>query len=404
MVVAMESAKRVLFVEDDVLIARIYCPMLQKAGFEVLVAEDGLIAMKQLKDFKPDLVVLDLMIPKLNGLDVLKFIRQDGQLRSIPVIVFSNGFLQNLWEDSAALGVQEMVLKSAATPAVLIATIRRILSAPVSVPEANPEAGSIERTAEARTRRTDSVSGFRQRIRRDFFEQIPAITRGLHRACGEFLDAPKGSGQLLGLEDLQRKVGFLTHMTGMAGCYRIAQLSSAFEALLFELHHDLSLLSTSARRTIAATVGLLADGLARSTEPDEQCLSPTSVLVVEDDAVSSRALLLTLTRANLKATALPDPCKALERLRENQFDIVLLDINLPGMTGIALCEEMRKLARHAQTPVIFMTSYAEFEPRARSILKGGDDLIAKPIMPVELTVKVVAQLLKHRLQIVPSPA
>ena len=63
---------------------------------------------------------------------------------------------------------------------------------------------------------------------------------------------------------------------------------------------------------------------------------------------------------------------------------------------------MRKLPRHAKTPVIFVTSYAEFEPQARAILNGGDDLISKPIMPVELTVKIIAHLMKRRLETLPT--
>ena len=93
-----------------------------------------------------------------------------------------------------------------------------------------------------------------------------------------------------------------------------------------------------------------------------------------------------------------DPFKALEKLRQSAYDAVLLDINLPGMSGIALCEEMRKLPQHESTPAIFVTGYSEFEPRARAIFKAGDDLISKPIMPVELTVKVIAHLLRRRLQ------
>jgi CheY-like chemotaxis protein len=398
--IPVENPKRILFVEDDVLIARIYRPRLEAAGFKVTVAEDGLAAMKLLPEFKADLVVLDLIMPKLNGEDVLRFIRGNAELKSTPVVVFSNGFLQKQWEQTAALGVQAMMLKSAATPLKLIETISKVLT--------DPAAASPDRTApppEPAARKPEPVrepagtSGFRDRVRRDFFEQIPAICKSLDRACRDFLDAPQGSPQLLRLDELQRKAGFLTHMMGMAGGYRIAQLSSAFEALLYELKFNPASFTSSVRHTIASTVALLVAALAHASQPDEQCLSPTEVLVVDDDLVSSRSLALTLTRANLNPTTVPDPFKALEKLRRNAYDIALLDINLPGMTGITLCEEMRKLPLHGKTPVIFVTSYSEFEPCARAILKQGDDLIGKPIVPVELTVKIIAQLLKNRMKI-----
>jgi CheY-like chemotaxis protein len=130
----METGKRILFVEDDVLISRIYGSKLKEAGYEVAMAGDGLVAMKLLQETLPDLVVLDLIIPKLSGVDVLKLIRSRPELKHTRVVVFSNGFLQNLWEETAALGVQEMVLKSRSTPPQLLETISRVLKRPVTAP------------------------------------------------------------------------------------------------------------------------------------------------------------------------------------------------------------------------------------------------------------------------------
>jgi two-component system sensor histidine kinase BarA len=112
--------------------------------------------------------------------------------------------------------------------------------------------------------------------------------------------------------------------------------------------------------------------------------------------VSNRALVFALGRVNLQATSLTDPVKALENLRQKSYDAVLLDLNLPGMDGIALREQMRQLPLHGQTPAILITSYADFAERARSKLGSSDDLITKPILPIELAVKVTAHVLKRR--------
>jgi CheY-like chemotaxis protein len=66
------------------------------------------------------------------------------------------------------------------------------------------------------------------------------------------------------------------------------------------------------------------------------------------------------------------------------------------MDGIALREQMRQLPLHGQTPAILITSYADFAERARSKLGSSDDLITKPILPIELAVKVTAHVLKRR--------
>ena len=76
--------KKILYVEDDVLIARVYGDKLAAAGFEVVVAQDGLAAVQRLREFTPDIIVLDLLMPKLTGVDVLKFIRRQPALKDVP--------------------------------------------------------------------------------------------------------------------------------------------------------------------------------------------------------------------------------------------------------------------------------------------------------------------------------
>jgi CheY-like chemotaxis protein len=247
------------------------------------------------------------------------------------------------------------------------------------------------------TDRRENVVGFRTRIRRDFFDQIPAISGSVRDLCAEFMKAEGSAAQSRALDAIARKIGFLTHMTGMAGCHRISQLCSALEALLFELREKPDLINESTRHTVSSTCGLLVDFLERADDADVQSLSPTRVLLVDDDAVSNRALIFALGRTHLKTSSVTDPLKALLKLKQSPYDVVLLDINLPNMDGITLRTRMRELPLHQDTPVIFLTSYAEFAERARAMLTANDDLIAKPVIPIELAVKVTAHVLKRRL-------
>jgi CheY-like chemotaxis protein len=242
------------------------------------------------------------------------------------------------------------------------------------------------------------MSEFSRRIRRDFFEQIPTINKTLKQVADNFLNATDPQDRAARLEMLSRKMGFLTHMTSMAGCYRIAQLASAFEALLYELQEKPSNVNESSLHTVRRTVELLEQCLSRADQVDEQCLSPTSILVVDDDAVSNRALVLALGRHRLTVTSLTDPFAAFEKLKTERFDLLLLDINMPGMDGLELCRRIREMPQHANTVVVFFTSHLEFEPRARAILHRGDDLITKPILPIELTVKIVSNFIKRRIE------
>lgn len=407
----MADKTRILFVEDDPIVARIYSGKLAAADFDVTVAVDGEAAIQRLAELKPDLVVLDLMIPKTNGLEVLRFIREHPDLKTTRVIVFSNAFLNELWDRVAALKADEMLLKSGVTPPALIETISRVLSRPPAALAAPPAPAAVSKAAETPAQpeptristspevqaQRESISEFRARMRADFFAQVPAIANALQLLCREVFEAEDARTQTQRLEALSRRVYFLTHMTSMTGCYPIAQLSSAFEALLFELQASPAAFNDSVRNTISTTVSLLASCLDRADRADEQCLAPTTVLVVDDDEVSSRAVKFALSRANLAVTCIPHPLEALEKLRNDPCDVVLLDISMPAMDGLALCEQMRRLPLHKHTPVIFITSHSDFSMRVRSMQSGGDDLIAKPILPLELTVKVIAHVLKRRL-------
>ena len=86
----MKSVTTILFVENDAVALTMYQKRLQREGFHVEVAEDGIAALKVLSELTPDIVILDLMLPKFSGRDVFDYMRADAQFKEIPAIIFSN--------------------------------------------------------------------------------------------------------------------------------------------------------------------------------------------------------------------------------------------------------------------------------------------------------------------------
>ncbi|MGA2280018.1 MAG: response regulator [Verrucomicrobiota bacterium] len=120
--------KTIFFVEDDSVVVDVYSAKLVREGFSVEAAADGLIALKMLAAVKPDVVVLDLMMPKLNGVDVLKYIRATPALKETPVIILSNAHMTRLAQEAAVIGAERALLKSSCTPRQLIDVINDLLS------------------------------------------------------------------------------------------------------------------------------------------------------------------------------------------------------------------------------------------------------------------------------------
>jgi len=99
-------------VDDDALVIRSYRDRLSAHGFQVNTAASGSAAIAILRSAKPDLVVLDLMMPDLSGVDVLRFIRSEPRLAGTPVVVLTNTYMNDLGMQAAAIGIEKAMLKA----------------------------------------------------------------------------------------------------------------------------------------------------------------------------------------------------------------------------------------------------------------------------------------------------
>lgn len=103
---------KILLVEDDKFLSRAYNDGLKEAGFEVVVAFDGEAAIEKIRSEKPDLVLLDLIMPIKNGFEVLGDMAIDDTLKKIPVIILSNLSQESDVERGKALGAVDYLVKA----------------------------------------------------------------------------------------------------------------------------------------------------------------------------------------------------------------------------------------------------------------------------------------------------
>ncbi|MDP2695694.1 MAG: response regulator [bacterium] len=97
--------KKILIVEDEKILANSIADSLKAEGYEIDIASDGAAALKKLAEFKPNLILLDIILPEIPGTDVLKKIREPGsQFANTPVIVFTN--LSGQEESLASMGLK----------------------------------------------------------------------------------------------------------------------------------------------------------------------------------------------------------------------------------------------------------------------------------------------------------
>ena len=119
------------------------------------------------------------------------------------------------------------------------------------------------------------------------------------------------------------------------------------------------------------------------------------LLVVDDDGLNRDLMVRRLSKRGYLATDADGGKNALEWIRSNNVDLVLLDVEMPGISGFEICRLIRRLPGYEKVPVVYLTSHDDFDSRQSGIASGGDDLISKPILPLELAVKVVTHLLRR---------
>ncbi len=120
--------KKILIVEDDQIVANIYRNKFSLEGFEVEVANNGLTGLDLAQTFQPDAVILDLMLPKMTGVDFMKKIRAQEGFQKLPVIVFSNTYLTNMVQEAWKAGATKCLSKANCTPKQVIDVLKTTLN------------------------------------------------------------------------------------------------------------------------------------------------------------------------------------------------------------------------------------------------------------------------------------
>jgi len=124
----MTKVRTILYAEDNLVVLTVYRKRLEQAGFHIIPARDGLEAIKNLSIFVPDLILLDLMMPKFNGEEVLQFIRDNPRLASVPVIILSTNSIRDLAQEHVLEKADKRLIKSRCTTESLLEAIQYLLA------------------------------------------------------------------------------------------------------------------------------------------------------------------------------------------------------------------------------------------------------------------------------------
>jgi DNA-binding response OmpR family regulator len=118
----------ILIVEDDVFLADLYKTKFSLEGFKVYVAYDGEKGLDLLKKSEVDIVLLDLVLPKMSGFDILKSMKGDSKLRNIPVILLTNLSQKGDVEKGLSMGANDYLIKAHFMPSEVVEKIKKLVA------------------------------------------------------------------------------------------------------------------------------------------------------------------------------------------------------------------------------------------------------------------------------------
>ena len=210
--------KKILIIEDDQIVANVYRNKLAVEGYAAEVAPDGETGLRVMRTFKPNILLVDLMLPGISGVDVIKEIRAEPEFSKVPMIVFSNTYLTNLIQEAWRAGANKCLSKSSCTPKDVIEIVRQSIGDSGAMTQARHRCQTppTANRQPGRGKRRGISSGFAQSIHRESSRHAAFAAPGVAGAR----QGRQRNGPAEQVYELYRQVHALNGNAGLAGLAR----------------------------------------------------------------------------------------------------------------------------------------------------------------------------------------
>jgi len=119
---------KIIIVDDEQALVKMYSSALEMAGFEVISASDGKMAIETINKEKPDAILLDIIMPQINGLDVLKQLKEKEETKKIPVFLLTNLPEESALSKANSLGAEDYFVKAQTEPQQMAEVLQKYFS------------------------------------------------------------------------------------------------------------------------------------------------------------------------------------------------------------------------------------------------------------------------------------
>jgi signal transduction histidine kinase/CheY-like chemotaxis protein len=364
-----ENDKVILIVEDDYVFARMLMNQCHRFNYKAIIALQGDQGLSYASQYKPFAIILDLRLPVIDGWTVLKTLKENEALKSIPVHIISS-------VDKSQLG-----LDMGATS---------YLNKPAGKQEMEELFRVIDPIHQEHKKllilgtRTDEVNKIIEKLKQKEVEVSCALTLD---ECCDLAKKDKYAGLIFSTAlSNEEWLSNSNNFQSLKGIPTIV-LENNQEECLKEIETIISNDPLKARERVLDAAGSflheVENGNKFSKEVNtrmENMLTGKTVLIVDDDMRNIYSLTNILEQEQIKVICAYDGIQSIEQLTANpQIDLVLMDIMMPNMNGYEATQKIRKNPEWEHLPVIAVTAKAMNGDREKCIEAGASDYLTKPI-------------------------
>lgn len=371
------TPKRLLFIQDDLFLGSFYRDQMESAGFTVETARDIDAGLKMLEEIRPDLVVVDPVLPSGMIGGAVQAIRRTPLGAQVPILIMPTPHFDEIHSDPT-FGPTRLLSRSRDRLEELLEATEAELKMP----------GASDQNLRMTPSGLDTE--WRATIVSTAAETLIALRQRLH----EFMRTPDPAE----IRDLLNRAHAFGEQLALLGQNAAVHVANAVEVLLNGLEAFPERMNPVTLRTLGQACDFLAVLMEKEAYQHPLDLSDAHIMIVEDESGAREMISAAMSMVGLNSDGLETPCASLAVLSAHPCDLIFLDVNLPEMDGFELCTKLRQIPMHERTPILFLTGFASFQNRVQSNLSGGNDFISKPFNLAELGVKALLWVIKGRLQ------
>ena len=409
----------VLVVEDDHLNMKLMRSLLGLGGYRIYEATEAETALRMAAEHRPDLILMDIQLPGLDGLSATRMIKSNPALKDIPVVALTGYAMEGDREKALEAGCDDYITKPINTRNFLESLSRKATGECVSVAEPAPETRPRHPISRILVVDDDPMNvklmvaildreGYESLTAHDGAEALDQVRR--HQPDLILLDVmmPGIDGYQVTRELKQDPateaipIIMITALNGAEDkvcgleCGADEFLSKPVNSaeLLARVKSMLRLKQYQEQLQVRTRSQKIFSANTNAVPVDREAPPRQHVLLVEDSARDLRLLSGQIEDQTYAVSVAHDGEEALQKILAGGIDLVLLDIFLPGMDGFEVCQRLKETTATRDIQVVLITCLQDLEGKIKGMELGADDYLVKPVDGRELAARIKALLAK----------